>query len=95
MLDIPNYLIWVLNIAFQTYTWLIVARALLSFIHLRTYNPLLRFVYEVTEPVLALFRRLLPQTGPMDFSPLLAILFLQIANQLVVQLLYFLFYGRY
>ncbi|MGD0154267.1 MAG: YggT family protein [Thermacetogeniaceae bacterium] len=95
MLDLPSYLIWVLNIAFQTYTWLIVARALLSFMRLRADNPVLRFVYEVTEPVLALFRRLLPQTGSMDFSPLLGLLFLQIANQLVVQLLSFLFYGRY
>lgn len=90
-MNFPNVLIWLVSLAFQIYTWLIVARVILSYVRLRTHHPVLRFIYEVTEPLLDFFRRLLPQTGAFDFSPLLAVFFLQIASSLVSQLLYFLF----
>ena len=68
-------LISIVSIVFEIYIWLIVARVLLSYVRFRTYHPVLRFIYEVTEPVLGFFRRLLPRTGAFDFSPLLAFLF--------------------
>lgn len=46
-----------------------------------------RFLYDVCEPYLRLFRRLLPPFGPLDLSPIVAILVLWLASQFVVSLL--------
>jgi len=62
--------------------WLIIIRALLSWVNPDPYNPIVRFLIKVTEPVLYFVRRKLPvYLGGMDFSPvvvLLAIYFLRI-----------------
>jgi YggT family protein len=63
------------------YMWLIIIRALLSWVNPDPYNPIVRFLIKVTEPVLYFVRRKLPvYLGGMDFSPvvvLLAIYFLR------------------
>jgi YggT family protein len=46
-----------------------------------------RFLYDVCEPYLRIFRRILPSFGPLDLSPMIAILVLWIASQVVVNLL--------
>ncbi|MDN5345291.1 MAG: YggT family protein, partial [Clostridia bacterium] len=49
------------------------------------YHPIMRFIYEITEPVLAPFRRLMPRTSiPIDFSPLIAVLVLQLVERLLI-----------
>jgi len=61
------------------YMWIIVIRALVSWVSPDPWNPIVRFLYQVTEPVLRPIRRRLPQ-GAIDFSPLVvifAIYFLQ------------------
>lgn len=52
-------------------------------------NILTRFIYDMTEPVLGFFRRLVPvRSGfPLDFSPILAIIALQLLETAVVRLL--------
>ena len=71
----------VLHYALIFYMWLIIARAVLSWVSPDPYNPIVRFVNNVTEPVLYPVRRWLPFSfGGIDFSPLvvlLAIIFLQ------------------
>jgi YggT family protein len=61
--------------------WIIIARAVLSWVSPDPYNPIIRFVHNVTEPVLYPIRRRLPLGfGGIDFSPLvvlLVIIFLQ------------------
>ncbi len=68
---------WVLRI----YTWIIIARAILSWVSPDPYNPIVRFIHNITEPVLYQVRKRIPvMMGGIDFSPiivLLAILFLQ------------------
>jgi len=51
------------------------------------YNPMVRFIYNATEPVLAPFRRLLPTVGGIDFSPILAFLVLDFVRRVLIQLL--------
>jgi YggT family protein len=51
----------------------------------RTIDILLGFLRDVCEPFLRIFRRVIPSFGGIDFSPILAILVLQIINSLVVQ----------
>lgn len=60
---------------------LILARVLMSFFpNVDQSNPLIRLVYDVTEPVLRPIRNLLPQTGMFDFSPVIVILILQVLS---------------
>ena len=65
----------------EIYMWLIIARALISWVNPDPYNPIVRFLYSATEPLLYRVRRLLPVTaGGIDFSAivvLVAIYFLQ------------------
>ncbi|MEW6171914.1 MAG: YggT family protein [Bacillota bacterium] len=77
--------------AFQLYIWLIVIRVVLSWIKHNPYQPVIRFVYEVTEPYLRLFRGVIPPIGMIDISPLIAFLVLGIAREFVLWLLRTLF----
>jgi YggT family protein len=52
-----------------------------------TLNRIQRFLYDVCEPYLRLFRRLLPSTGALDLSPILAFLALGVIDRLVVWIL--------
>jgi YggT family protein len=71
----------ILDIILTIYTWIIIAQAIISWVHPDPYNPIVRFLHTVTEPVLRPIRRRLPVGwGGFDFSPLLvllAIIFLQ------------------
>lgn len=71
----------VLDLGLGIYFWIIIARAVLSWVNPDPYNPIVRFIHAVTEPVLVRIRSRLPLLfGGFDFSPLLilaAILFLQ------------------
>jgi uncharacterized protein YggT (Ycf19 family) len=52
-----------------------------------TLNRIQRFLYDVCEPYLRIFRRILPPFGPLDLSPIVAIFSLWIASSIVVNLL--------
>ncbi|MCD6262378.1 MAG: YggT family protein [Deltaproteobacteria bacterium] len=85
----------VLDIALTLYMWLIIGRAVISWVNPDPYNPIVRFLVSTTEPVLSPIRRRLPMLGGIDFSPVIVILIiifiqsflvqslLQIANRLV------------
>lgn len=72
----------VLDIVFTLYMWVIIFRAVISWVNPDPYNPFVQFLYRVTEPVLGPIRRVMPfKTTGIDISPLVAILiiyFLQI-----------------
>ncbi|HXH96867.1 MAG TPA: YggT family protein [Gaiellaceae bacterium] len=72
------------------YTLVIFAYILTSWLRL-PYSPWLnriqRFLYDVTEPYLRLFRRVLPSTGPLDFSPILAVIVLWVVEQVLIRIL--------
>jgi YggT family protein len=71
----------ILDIALTLYMWIIVIRAVLSWVNPDPYNPFVRLLYQVTEPLMARVRRWIPLRGMgIDLSPmiiLLAIVFLQ------------------
>lgn len=76
---------------FLILTWLIFARVILSWIPHNRDHSVLRLLYEGTEPLLAPFRRLMPKSGlPIDLSPFLALLVLQVLRQALIQMLYML-----
>jgi YggT family protein len=64
--------------------WLLVlGRVLLSWVNPRMEGPVARFLYETTEPLLAPIRRLLPNTGMIDFAPLVLILILGVVVRVI------------
>ncbi len=69
------------NFLLDMYMWIIIARAVISWVNADPYNPIVRFIYDITEPVLGRIRRFLPLSmGGIDFSPLIlimAIMFVQ------------------
>ncbi|GBF33284.1 cell division protein YlmG/Ycf19 [Desulfocucumis palustris] len=78
---------YIVNIIFQVYIWLIFARIILSWVRHNPYQPVIRFIYEVTEPVLGFFRRIIPPIGVVDISPIAAFFALELLNRLIIQLL--------
>jgi len=79
----------VLDWVIIAYMWIIIARAILSWVSPDPYNPIVRFLYQVTEPVLRWVRERLPipQMG-LDFSPMIVILALLFLQRFVVPVLY-------
>ncbi|KRT63624.1 MAG: hypothetical protein XU10_C0009G0071 [Chloroflexi bacterium CSP1-4] len=61
----------------------LLGRVLYSWINPRFEGPLGRFLFETTEPILRPIRRVLPQGGPLDWSPLIAFLVLSVIAGLV------------
>jgi len=82
------FLIDIVDIIFDVMYWLVIVRVILSWVRHDPYNPIFRFIYEVTELVLAPVRRLIPMRGmAIDFSPIIAILLLQLLKSIVIDLL--------
>ncbi len=83
-------LIPVINAIFWLIYALLWARIILSFIrpdpYHPTWGPIVRGVYDVTEPILGPIRRLLPPMGGLDFSPLIVFLLLRLLQGVVINL---------
>ncbi len=74
---------WIL-VLFQV---VLLARVLLTwFPQVDRDNPIIRGIYQITEPVLKPIRDLLPQTGMIDFSPLIVFLIISVLTRLLFQL---------
>lgn len=71
----------VLDIVLWIYVWILLGRVVISWVNADPANPIVRFLYAATEPVLERVRRILPlQAGGFDLSPIIvwvALLFLQ------------------
>jgi len=70
----------VLGLVLTFYMYIVIARALISWVNPDPRNPIVRFLYNATEPLLYRVRRVIPFMGGIDFSPLIvifAIYFLQ------------------
>jgi len=91
-------LIYLVRSAFTLMNWLIIIRVLISWIRPNIYNSnwqkILRYIYNITEPVLGPIRRILPQGNlGIDFSPMIALIILNILRSFVLNLLYSLTYN--
>ena len=81
----------VIDTVLWLYMWIIIIRAVLSWVSPDPYNPIVRFIHNITEPVLYQLRRRLPLSfGGIDLSPVIVILIIIFLQNFVVQsLLYF------
>ena len=78
-----TYLTWALYAA-------ILARVIVSWLPIgpdSNFAPIVRFIYEITEPILAPIRRLLPSMGMFDLSPMIAIIIIILIQSLLLPLL--------
>ncbi|MCU0591042.1 MAG: YggT family protein [Desulfobacterales bacterium] len=79
----------VLSLALSIYMWIIIARAVLSWVNPDPYNPIVRFIHTLTEPVLYLIRRRLPVVfGGIDLAPVIAMLAILFLEHFVVASLF-------
>lgn len=93
MFVLSNFLIAaanVLNVIFTIAWWLILIRALISWVNPDPYNPIVQFLYKTTEPILYPIRKLLPQSlrFGIDISPIIAFLAIVFLRSFLVQTLY-------
>jgi YggT family protein len=75
------------QLLFDLYIIVLLARVLLSWVQVDPRNPVVNLVNQLTEPLLAPIRRMLPQPGALDFSPMIAFVVVLIAEQIVLSLL--------
>lgn len=78
---------YIVNIAFKVYFYIVMARVLISWVPHNPSQPIIRFLYEVTEPLLAPCRKLVPPIGGIDFSPIIALFIVQALWWIVIDLL--------
>ncbi len=77
-----------LDFLLTAYMWIIIGRAVISWVSADPSNPIVRFLYEATEPLLSRIRRLLPiSMGGIDFSPMILILVIMFLQSFLVQTL--------
>ena len=75
----------IIDIILTIYMFLIIARALISWVNPDPYNPIVNFLYQTTEPVLYRVRRVLPLRGiPIDLSPLIVLFIIIFLRQFLV-----------
>jgi YggT family protein len=79
----------VIDILLNLYMWVFIIRALISWVSPDPYNPIVRFLYNITDPVLNRVRRMLPlQFGGIDLSPMIVILVIIFLRSFIVPTLY-------
>jgi YggT family protein len=79
----------VLDIVLELYMWVLIIRALISWVNPDPYNPIVQLLTKMTEPVLAPIRKLVPPyKAGIDFSPLIAILIIIFLQYAVIKNLY-------
>jgi YggT family protein len=75
------YVLMFLALLLQILWLAILVRVILSWFPVDPSNPIIRIVWEITEPVLAPFRRVIPRIGMFDLSPLAAFLVISFLQQ--------------
>jgi YggT family protein len=75
----------ILDIVLSVYVWVVIIAALMSWVSPDPYNPIVRFLYSVTEPVFRPIRRRIGfRLGPIDISPLIVILAIMFIRKFLI-----------
>ena len=88
---IGSALVSAINIVFQFASLLILARVIMSWlpmagVRIDPYHPIIRILYQLTDPILDPIRRF-ATFGMMDFSPIVALILLEVIRTLLISLL--------
>lgn len=82
-----SFLLNFISLLFDVLTMAIFLRAILSWVSTGPNNMLVKMLYQVTEPILAPLRRIVPKVGMLDLTPLVAIVLLQLIGSLLIRYL--------
>lgn len=81
-------LIQIIDTTFRLYSYLILARIFLTWIPIDHYNPVVQFIYKITEPILAPFRIILPLGNVgLDLSPIIVFFLLNLLRGGIINIL--------
>jgi YggT family protein len=79
-----GFLVTFLDLLLTILGFAIIIRALLSWVQIDPYNPLVQILYQITEPILAPLRRFIPPIGGMmDITPIVALIILQVLQAII------------
>ena len=81
------YLASFINLLFTILNFAILIRVILSWVRVNPYNPLVQIIFQITEPILAPFRRLIPPAAGLDFSPIVAFFVLEFLRRFLLSLI--------
>ena len=79
---------FILDTALTVYMWIIIASALITWVSPDPYNPIVRFLYSVTDPVLRPIRRRLGMGMGIDISPMIVIFAIMFIRSFIVKTLF-------
>lgn len=86
----------VLHAILSIYFWIVIGRAVISWVNPDPYNPIVRFLHNATDPVFDRIRRILPlQFGGMDFTPIFVLIVLGVLQGVLARLQHQLTYGGF
>ena len=79
----------VIDLLLNVYMYLIIGRAIISWVNPDPYNPIVNFLYTATEPVMRIARKIIPPIGgTLDISPIIVLLLIYFIRILVNQFLF-------
>lgn len=83
-------MVQIISLLFNVLYILILARIIFSWVRVDPYDPtwgpIVRFVYQATEPIMEPIRRLLPPMGGLDFSPMIVLILASVLRMVLIQL---------
>jgi YggT family protein len=82
-----SWLLFFVDLLFNILPFAIIVRALMSWFNPRPDNPIVVLLNDITEPVLAPLRRIVPRLGMIDITPLVAILLMSVIQQVLEQVI--------
>ena len=86
----------VLHAILSIYFWIVIGRAIISWVNPDPYNPIVRFLHSATDPVFDRIRRIIPlQFSGIDFTPILVLIILGVLQNILARLQYQLTYGGF
>ncbi|MDD2352488.1 MAG: YggT family protein [Candidatus Caldatribacteriota bacterium] len=87
------FLINIINIVFRIYSYIILARIFLSWLPVDRSNPIIKLIYQATEPILAPFRVIIPLGGMgIDLSPIIVYFLLNLLRTSLIRLIVNIYY---
>lgn len=75
-----------INLLANLFMWIVIANVFLSYV-MDPYHPIRRTLDSIVEPFLAPIRRILPNTGMIDFSPMVLVILIQVLSQIIINIL--------
>ena len=84
--NLATTIVWVLDEALTIYSFIVIGSALLSWVNPDPYNPIVRFLKQITEPVYYQIRKKIPfvVVGGFDLSPIVLLIIIRVSQHLII-----------